>query len=104
LIATTPAGTHTLALRDALPISITAANGVGSNATQTFMLTVDQAPAITSLSSTTFTVGSAGTFTITSTGFPTASLVEAGALPGGVGRKDTRLDSRHQLSSSAAVS
>ena len=55
-------GTYTL--------SITAANGVTPEAEQTFTLTIDQAPAITSDDATTFTVGSAGTFTITTTGFP----------------------------------
>ena len=35
-------------------ITITASNGVLPNATQSFSLTVDQAPAITSASSTTF--------------------------------------------------
>ncbi len=69
-------GTYTL--------SLTASNGVSPEAEQTFTLTVDQAPAITSDDGTTFTVGSAGTFTITTTGFPTASLSESGALPGGV--------------------
>ncbi|MGO8900862.1 MAG: IPT/TIG domain-containing protein [Isosphaeraceae bacterium] len=50
------------------------------NPSQTF-------PAITSLSSTTFTVGSPGTFTVTTTGFPITSppmLTETGALPTGV--------------------
>ena len=42
-------------------------------------------PAITSLSSTTFTVGSPGTFTVTTTGFaPLATLTESGTLPNGV--------------------
>ncbi|MGH8973282.1 MAG: putative Ig domain-containing protein, partial [Acidimicrobiia bacterium] len=40
--------------------AFTAANGVGSNATQTFTLTVNQAPAITSANATTFTVVTAG--------------------------------------------
>jgi hypothetical protein len=65
-------------------LSFTASNGVSPEGTQTFTLTVDQAPAITSANSSTFTVGSAGTFTVTSTGFPNASLSESGALPGGV--------------------
>jgi hypothetical protein len=65
-------------------ISITASNGIGSNATQTFTLTVDQAPAITSGNSTTFTIGSAGSFTVTTTGYPTAALSESGVLPTGV--------------------
>ena len=56
------------------------------NATQSFTLTVHQAPAITSANSTTFTVGAAGTLTVTTTGFPTnATLSDGGAtLPSGV--------------------
>jgi hypothetical protein len=42
------------------------------------------APSITSANSTTFTVGTAGSFTVTTTGTPTPSLTEAGALPSGV--------------------
>ena len=64
--------------------SIGASNGVAPDASQSFTLTVDQAPAITTLASTTFAVGAAGTFTVSSTGFPTAALSEVGALPGGV--------------------
>jgi autotransporter-associated beta strand protein len=63
---------------------ITAHNGIGTNATQTFTLTVDQQPAITSASGATFTTGQLGTFSITSSGFPKPSLSEAGALPSGV--------------------
>ena len=43
-----------------------------------------QAPAITSASSTTFTVGMAGTFTVTATGSPTPTISETGTLPSGV--------------------
>ncbi|MGO9197050.1 MAG: beta strand repeat-containing protein [Acidimicrobiales bacterium] len=63
---------------------VTASNGIGSAATQDFSLRVDQAPAITSSASTTFTVGAAGNFTVTTTGFPTAALSEWGALPTGL--------------------
>ena len=52
---------------------------------------VNQAPAITSASSTTFTVGSAGSFTVTDTGFPAPTLANANfsgctisTLPSGV--------------------
>ena len=45
---------------------------------------VNQAPVITSGSSTTFTVGAAGSFTVTATGVPTPSVSESGALPSGV--------------------
>ena len=67
-------------------LTFTASNGVGSPATQNFTLTVtvNQAPAITSANSTTFTVGAAGSFTVTTTGFPTPTLSESGTLPSGV--------------------
>ena len=78
----TLAGTSTA--RGSYPITVTAANGVGRNATQSFTLVVDQAPSITSGSSVGFTVGSAGTFTVTTSGRPVAALTETGALPSGV--------------------
>ncbi len=59
-------------------------NGVGSAATQAFTLTVNQAPAIGSAGSTTFSAGTVGTFNVTATGFPTPVLSESGALPVGV--------------------
>jgi large repetitive protein len=70
------------------PITITASNGVGSNATQSFTLTVDQAPLITSANSATFTVAALGTFAVTTSGFPAPSLTESGTLPSGVSFKD----------------
>lgn len=66
------------------PITITATNGIGTDATQGFNLTVDQPPAITSANSTTFTNGSPGLFNVTGTGFPTPTYTETGALPAGV--------------------
>ena len=66
--------------------TVTAANSIAPNATQTFTLIVNEAPTITMLVATTFTVGSAGSFTVT-TGhdFPAATtLSETGILPGGV--------------------
>jgi hypothetical protein len=65
-------------------ITITASNGVLPNATQQFTLTVDQAPAITSTSTTTFTVGTNGSFQVAATGFPAAAFSETGALPSDV--------------------
>lgn len=69
--------------------TITAANGVSSNATQSFTLTVNDAPApvapsFTSGDTTAFTAGQSGLFTVITTGYPTASLSEAGTLPAGV--------------------
>src|SRR5204863_4931898 len=56
----------------------------GSNGGSDFILTVVQPPTITSANSTAFTVGTAGTFTVTATGVPTPTLSESGSLPGGV--------------------
>jgi hypothetical protein len=66
------------------PITVSATNGIGSDATQSFTLTVDEAPTITSGSATTFTVGSAGSFTVTASGFPPPTFSETGPLPSGV--------------------
>ncbi len=66
------------------PITITASNGVGSDAMQSFTLTVNQPAAVTSAASTTFTVGTAGSFTVTQSGFPVPTLSQNGTLPGGV--------------------
>jgi Bacterial Ig-like domain (group 3)/Putative Ig domain len=65
-------------------ISFTAANGAGANATQSFTLTVETTPVITSADSTTFYKGSAGSFTVTASGFPEPGIAESGALPAGV--------------------
>jgi hypothetical protein len=64
-------------------LTITASNG-GSDATQTFTLTVNQAPAVTSANSATFTVGNTGGFTVQAAGFPVPTLSESGALPTGL--------------------
>ena len=66
------------------PITLTATNGVGTPATQSFTLTVNEAAAITSAASTTFTEGSSGSFTVTATGVPTPTITESGTLPAGV--------------------
>ena len=83
-------------------ITITAANGVSPNATQSFTLTVDEAPSITSGASTTFTTGSAGTFGVTTGGYPAAALSETGALPSGVTFVDNG-DGTATLSGTAAA-
>ena len=80
----TLAGTPAAGTAGTYPITITAQQRSGPNATQSFTLTVNQAPAITSANSTTFTVGTAGTFTVTTTGSPTPPSTETGALPSGV--------------------
>ena len=72
-------------------VCVTATNGVSPNATQKLTLTVNQGPAITSANSTTFTTGSLGSFTVTTTGFPTNTISNANfggctksTLPSGV--------------------
>ncbi len=47
-------------------------------------ITIGTPPSITSANATTFTVGSVGSFSVTTTGTPNASLSEVGALPSGV--------------------
>jgi hypothetical protein len=66
------------------PVNITAANGTVPDAVQAFTLNVNQAPAITSLNTATFSVGAPGTFTVTTTGLPVPALTITGALPAGV--------------------
>ena len=65
------------------PITITASNSAGTSA-QSFTLTVNQAPAITSAATATFKTGTAGSFTAVATGFPAPTFTESGALPAGV--------------------
>ena len=68
------------------PITITATDGPHSNtSTQSFTLTVTgTGPTITSASSTTFTAGSPGTFSVTANGDTPITFTETGALPSGV--------------------
>jgi hypothetical protein len=70
------------------PITITAANGVGTAATQSFTLVVGDQPAITSATSTSFGTGQAGTFMVTTSGVPAPALSESGTLPTGVSFTD----------------
>jgi hypothetical protein len=63
-------------------VTIEANNGMTPPTYQTDVITVDQAPAITSPNSVTFTVGETGTFIVTTTGFPLAALTEIGSIDG----------------------
>src|SRR5205807_1610433 len=73
------AGTHAIVATGGLAdnYAVTDVNG---------MLTVNQAAAITSAGNTTFTAGSAGSFTVTAVGFPAPTLSESvtDVRPGGV--------------------
>ena len=79
----TLAGTPAANSGGTYPLTLTAANGVHT-ATQTFTLTVNQAPAVTSAATATFSIGAPGTFAVTSTGFPRPTLTQSGALAAGV--------------------
>src|SRR5439155_23863169 len=71
--------------------TITAHNGVGTDATQVFTLTVNQAPAITSPAlPATMTVGVAVSLQVTATGFPAPTFsVPSGQLPLGLSLNTT---------------
>jgi len=73
--STTAAGAHTF--------DIIAANGEAPNYTQSFTLTITQAPGITSSNSHGVTEGTADSFTVTATGHPTPTLSISGQ-PSGV--------------------
>jgi len=79
----TLAGTPAAGTGASYSITIKATNG-SSTPSQTFTLTVGQAPAITSVNSTAFVAGAAGTFSVTTTGYPTSALSESGPLPSGL--------------------
>ena len=65
--------------------TVTASNGVGTASTQSFTLTVNQPPIFTSNISATFTKGTAGTFTVTASGFPAPTfLITSGSTLNGI--------------------
>ncbi|WP_331730703.1 putative Ig domain-containing protein (plasmid) [Kitasatospora sp. NBC_00070] len=64
-------------------LTITAHSTAGDTV-QNFALTINATPVITSLDATTFSAGAAGTFTVTTAGSPTPTLLQTGALPAGV--------------------
>ena len=70
------------------PITVTAANGVSPNATQTLSIVAGQGPAITSAASATFSVGISSSFTVTTSGSPAPSIGWSGTLPQGISLKD----------------
>jgi len=69
-------------------ISLSATNGISPDASQTLILSIGQQPAITSVNSTAFIAGSAGSYTITTSGFPLPTLSYTGSLPSGISFKD----------------
>jgi hypothetical protein len=66
-------------------VSVSDAEASNTPASQSGSVTIDEPPAITSANAAAFTAGVAGTFTVTTTGYPTPALSETGtALPAGV--------------------
>ncbi len=59
-----------------------------ANAVQSFTLTVDAPPAITSATNATFNDDVASTFTVTATGTPAPTIAKWGNLPEGVSYSD----------------
>jgi Bacterial Ig-like domain (group 3)/Putative Ig domain len=80
----TLAGTPAAATGGVYSFAIKASNGVTADGTQTFTLTVDEAPSVVSDDDTTFGSGVTGTFTVATAGFPTPVISETGTLPDGV--------------------
>ena len=81
----TLAGPASVGTGGVYPLTITAHNRMGPDATQNFTLTVNEAPTITSANAATFVVGTPGSFTVMASGFPTPlTLSSTGALPSGV--------------------
>ncbi len=80
----TLAGTPGATTGGSYPLTFTATISGRPPVTQSFTLTVNQAPAITSGNATTFSLGAPGTFTVATTGVPTPQLTVAGPLPSGV--------------------
>jgi len=91
-----PASAYTLTPSASLPagttctVTVIASNVTDVDATQAmaanyvFSFTTATVPAITSAASTNFTVGQAGSFTVTTTGAPAPAITRTGTLPSGV--------------------
>lgn len=80
----TLSGTAARGTAGTYPLSISAGNSAGTNG-QTFVLSVDQGLAFSSSDTASFTVGTAGTFAVSTVGFPPATVVDVSAgLPPGL--------------------
>jgi large repetitive protein len=79
----TISGTAIAGTGGSYPLTLKATNGGGAT-TQAFTLVVDESAAITSASSATGSVGSALSFKVKTTGYPSATVTESGSLPSGV--------------------
>jgi hypothetical protein len=79
----TISGTAASGTGGSFPLVITATSTSGT-ATQDFTLTNAEAPTVTSANTTSFVDGTTSTYTITTTGFPAATITETGTLPAGL--------------------
>jgi hypothetical protein len=82
----TLAGTAPVGSGGSYGFTINADNGIDPSDSQAFTLTVNESPRITSANHDSFTLGAAGSFTVTTAaGFPVATTItKTGALPAGV--------------------
>jgi hypothetical protein len=64
-------------------LTVTATNGSGSTS-QSLSIIVGKAPAITSANAARFSTGTAGSFTVTTTGYPAPTIGGTGTLPAGL--------------------
>jgi len=69
-------------------VTFSANNGVGKEATQSFTLTIDAPPSITSANNATFNDGQMSMFIVTASGTPEPTIEEWGNLPEGVSFSD----------------
>jgi hypothetical protein len=79
----TISGTPAAGTGGSFPLVLTATNATGTT-TQAFTLTNSEAPTVTSPATATFYTGANGTYTVTTTGFPAATITETGTLPAGL--------------------
>lgn len=84
----TLSGTPAAGTSGVYDLAVTAHNGVGTDSTQNFTLTINQVPTCTSADSVTFTAGRAGAFEISCFGYPSPSISVTGALPDGLTSTD----------------
>ena len=75
-------GTPAVGSGGVYPFTITAYNGF--EATQSFTLTVREAPSFKSSANATFVAGTSGSFQVSANGYPAPTFTEAGSLPGGL--------------------
>lgn len=84
------------------PVTIGASNGLTQDTSQSFTLTVDEAPSFMSANRVFFAVGTVQSFTVKTNGYPKPQLSLMGPLPGGVSFSDNH-DGTATLSGMAAA-